>query len=71
MRKLKLVKVIVPEIIAYFENTTKDMKKDYRCTECGLGVADNYVSCPYCGSELDWENVKKPSQRFLRVVNKL
>ena len=27
--------------------------------------------CPYCGSELDWDKVRKPSQRFLRMLEKL
>lgn len=71
MRKMKLVKVVVPEIVAYFGNTPEAMEPDYICTECGLEVADNYVYCPYCGSEFAWNKVKKPSQRFLRLVKKL
>lgn len=71
MKKLKLVKVVVPEIIGYFGNSRETMEPDYRCPECGMGVGDNYVCCPYCGSELAWGKTKKPSQGFLRFMRKL
>ena len=71
MKKLKLVKGVVPEIVAYFGNSKETMQPEYRCSECGFGVSDNYICCPYCGSELVWDKVKKPSQRFLRLVKKL
>ena len=71
MRKLRLVKVVVPEIVAYFGATTETMSTDYQCSECGCGVDKAYVCCPYCGSELDWDKVRKPSQRFLRMLEKL
>lgn len=53
MRKLRLVKVVVPEIVAYFGATSETMSPDYQCAECGCGVDEAYVCCPYCGSELD------------------
>ena len=34
-------------------------------------IDEAYVCCPYCGSELDWDKVRKPSQRFLRMLEKL
>lgn len=53
MRRLRLVKVVVPEIVAYFGSTPEATRPDYRCTGCGCGVDKAYVCCPYCGSELD------------------
>ena len=70
MRKLCLVKVVVPEIVAYFGATSEDAEPDYRCTECGCGVDKVYVCCPYCGSELAWDKVTNPSQRFLGILKK-
>ena len=53
MRRLRLIKVVVPEIVAYFEATPEATRPDYRCTGCGCGVDKAYVCCPYCGSELE------------------
>lgn len=30
-------------------------ESDYVCPECGMGVAGEYICCPYCGQSLDWE----------------
>ena len=27
---------------------------DYACAECGMGIAGEYVCCPYCGQQIDW-----------------
>ena len=73
MRKLRLVKVVVPDIVAYmgegpgFEN----MEPEYRCPVCGYGVADDYVCCPCCAAELDWENVRTPTKEFRELLNRL
>lgn len=66
-------KVVVPEIVAYFGNTSEpeNMLPDYRCPKCGYGVADNYVACPHCASMLDWEHVKKPSEKFMELLETL
>lgn len=29
-------------------------KEDYNCPECGCGVEESYVCCPYCGQVLEW-----------------
>ena len=29
-------------------------KHDYICPECGLGIAGEYICCPYCGTYIDW-----------------
>lgn len=71
MKRIRLVKVVVPEIVAYFGNTPEIMESEYRCTECGLGIADDYVYCPYCGSEFAWDKVRKPSKRFLEFFGEL
>ena len=71
MRKLRLIKVVVPEIVAYFGATPEAMKPDYRCAECGCEVDEEYVCCPYCGAELDWDKASKPSKRFLKMIEKL
>lgn len=31
---------------------------DYMCAECGMGIAEEYVCCPYCGQAIDWSDVK-------------
>lgn len=27
---------------------------DYVCAECGMGIAPEYVCCPYCETVIDW-----------------
>lgn len=29
---------------------------DYMCAECGMGIAEEYVCCPYCGQAIDWSD---------------
>lgn len=29
-------------------------KEDYECSECGCGVEESYIYCPYCGQVLEW-----------------
>lgn len=29
---------------------------DYVCSECGMGVAGEYICCPYCGQAIKWES---------------
>lgn len=73
MRKLKLIKVVVPEIVAYIgsDKGIENMEPDYRCTECGFGVAEEYVCCPYCAAELDWKRVRKPTKKFRKLISRL
>lgn len=68
-RKLKLVKVAKVEAVACLTYNYEKIP-EYRCSECGFGVAEGYVSCPYCGSELDWK-FDKPSKEFLELIDKL
>ena len=70
MRKLRLIKVVVPEIVAYFGQGSKPMEPEYECS-CGMGVAEEYKSCPYCGAELAWEQVRRPSKEFRKLLDKL
>lgn len=71
MRKLKLVKVVNPEIVAAICSKPNEAIYDYRCPVCGLGVGqgDNY--CSGCGSELDWTRLNKPSKEFKKLVDSL
>lgn len=70
MRKLRLIKVVVPEIVAYFGQGSEPMEPEYECS-CGMGVAEEYKCCPYCGAELAWEQVRKPSKEFRKLLDKL
>ena len=56
MRKLRLIKVVVPEIVAYSIQGSKPMKPEYEC---------------YCGAELAWERVRRPSKEFRKLLDKL
>ena len=73
MRKVRLVKVVIPEMVAYMGPgpDIDNMEPDYRCPECGFGVADDYVSCPHCGSELDWRHVRMLTERFRKLAERL
>ena len=70
MRRLRLIKVVVPEIVAYFGQGSEPMEPEYECS-CGMGVAEEYKCCPYCGSELAWEQVGKPSKEFRELMKRL
>lgn len=74
MRKIRFVKVAVPEIVSHiisgndFENT----EKDYRCPICGLGIAEEYLCCPYCMTEFNWSKVKQPkSEEFRKLIDSI
>lgn len=73
MRKLKFVKVVVPELFAYYGPGPgiDNMEPDYRCTECGFGVAEDYKCCPHCGAELNWERVQEPYKEFRKLIDRL
>lgn len=72
MRKLKLVKIVVPEIVAYYGQGSEieDMVPEYQC-KCGMGIDKGYMYCPYCGSEFDWKHVKRPSKKFMKFLDRL
>ena len=31
---------------------------EYACPECGLGIEGEYICCPYCGTYINWDEVK-------------
>lgn len=62
MRKLRLIKIAIPEIAAYHGDDP-----DFRCSDCGMGVDKAYKCCPYCKAELDWDGVKIRDERFLEM----
>lgn len=70
MRRLKLIKVVVPEIVAYFSQGEKTPEPEYQCA-CGMGVAKEYKCCPYCGAELAWNQVRRPSKEFRQLLDRL
>lgn len=41
MRRMRLIKIVVPEIVAYFVQGTEAPEPEYNCT-CGMGVAKEY-----------------------------
>lgn len=57
--------VVVPEIVAYLRMGDKESIPDYRCPNCGYGIAEDYVSCPHCGGVLDWESVEELAEEQL------
>ena len=63
MRRLRLIKAVVPEIVAYFGEDPELLEAEYECA-CGMGVAEEYKCCPYCGAELMWDKVMEPSNKF-------
>ena len=69
MRKVRLVNVVIPEIVAYMgsDPDINNMEPDYQCPECGFGIAHAYMFCPYCGAELDWRHARTPSERFIKI----
>lgn len=70
MRKLRLIKVVSPELVTYFAYGEEKLL-DYRCPICGFGVADDYVCCPHCTAELDWEHEDKKSREFRKLIDSL
>lgn len=66
--RLRLTKAAVPEIVAYMDSDF--MVPEYQCT-CGMGVAMEYKYCPYCGAELSWDQVRKPSKEFRELLKRL
>ena len=58
MRRIRLVKVLAPESVARtYDSAGNRVDEDFRCVECGMGVAREYACCPYCKCELDWDRV--------------
>ena len=73
MRKARLIKVVIPKIVAYMGPgpDIDNMEPDYQCPECGFGVADDYMFCPRCGVELDWRHVGMLTERFRKLAERL
>lgn len=71
MRKLRLVKIAVPEIVAYIGlHGSEPTEPEYECS-CGMGVAREYKCCPYCGAELEWSRVRQPLKEFRELLKRL
>lgn len=70
MRKLKLIKVVAPELVACIIQGNERIP-DYACSECGGGVAKDYAFCPYCGAEFEWKSESKASKDFRKLIDSL
>lgn len=70
MRRLRLIKIVSPELVAYFTNGEEKLP-DYRCPICGFGVAEDYVYCPHCAAELDWQYKNEKSKEFREFIDSL
>lgn len=70
MRKIRIIRVVVPEVVSYYGPADGTMEPDFQCS-CGMGVAEEYKCCPYCGSELAWDKIQKPSKKFLKLLEQL
>lgn len=70
MRKLKLVNIVVPKIVAYISQGLELPKPEYICS-CGMEVKDEYEYCPYCAAALVWDKVKRPSKRLKKLLKRL
>ena len=62
MRRIRFVKTVIPEIVSFTGEGTdiNCMEPDYRCPECGMGIAREYECCPYCKTEFEWGKVELP-----------
>lgn len=69
MRRIRLVKALAPESVARtYDSAGNRVDEDFRCVECGMGVAREYACCPYCKCELDWDRVISSSDRAFRKL---
>lgn len=39
------------------DNGNSIWEHDYVCSECGMGIAEEYICCPYCGTYINWSEV--------------
>lgn len=70
MRKIKLVKIISPEIVSCtIHGTIREY--DYQCSNCEHHLSKTFKNCPYCGAEINWTNMDEESKTFERVMNTL
>lgn len=58
LKAKKLQKPVSPEWVGRMQFSENDYMNDYRCSICGLGVAEDYTHCPHCGQKINWQNVK-------------
>lgn len=70
MRRLRFVKVVVPEIVAYMGLDSEPMEPNYQCS-CGMDIAEEYKYCPYCGADLSWDEVVQPAKEFRKILDRL
>lgn len=70
MRKIKLAKIITPEIVSCtIHGTIKTF--DYQCPNCEYNLSEDFKYCPNCGAEINWTYMDEESKTFERVMNTL
>lgn len=42
---------------------------DWRCPSCGMGIADDYICCPYCGQKVEFDKSNIKSEEFTVSLN--
>ncbi len=57
--------------LSFWYGLDSELIPDWQCSNCGYGVADDYVACPHCGSALDWSRARKPSKAFKKFMARL
>lgn len=53
------------ELVAIHKHQ-EDTFYDYRCPDCGYGVADDYICCPHCTRKLVFEKPEQAAARELK-----
>lgn len=67
MWKIKIVKLVAPELVAYI-TIGGEKFPDYACPECGAGTAREHAFCPYCGAEFDWKHESSGTRDFRKLM---
>lgn len=72
MKRIRLVKIVVPDIVAYFRYGMgpTESESEYQCS-CGMGVIKEYNYCPYCGAELAWDKIMQPTKEVRKLLERL
>lgn len=64
MFKIRIVKRKRP-ILDHFVASGENAYPVYKCSSCKANVADDYICCPYCRTELKWERATRFKLRNL------
>lgn len=53
-RKAKKPVIGADFLVGRDDNGEPVWDSDYACPDCGMGIAGEYICCPYCGQTIDW-----------------